>query len=256
MLWVGGKARIAHWVIDHFPPHKIYVEPFGGSAAVLLAKPPSKVEIYNDKDARLVALFRVLRNPKLAKQLARALELTPYHEAEYRSAWEVSTDRDPIEQARRIVVQLRMSFGGAGSRGTPPGFGFGINSSRAQTFVSAVAALPIVADRFRRVTVMSRDAIDLLSRFDTPDTLFYLDPPYVPDTRSKSRDYIHDMTLEHHETLLKSIKRVSGKVILSGYPSELYDTALKKWRRVEREVYLHVARDKGQRRNEALWLNF
>ncbi|HFC10149.1 MAG TPA: DNA adenine methylase, partial [Chloroflexi bacterium] len=76
----GAKWKIAPWIIQHFPPHTTYVEVFGGSAGVLLRKPPAPIEVYNDLDGEVVNFFRVLR--ERPEELARAVEFTPYARAE------------------------------------------------------------------------------------------------------------------------------------------------------------------------------
>jgi DNA adenine methylase len=259
--WIGGKGTNYQWILTHFPEHKTYVESFGGGASVLLNKPPSKVEIYNDLHADLVHLFEVLRCDRKSKVLQEKLRLTPFHEAEFRRAW-----REPlpggnsfvgsIERARRIMVRMRMAFGGCGSRDSMPGFAFGktINSSLA--FKRKVDALLDVAERLRSVTIMSRDALDVIARFDTSETLHYCDPPYAPESRTGSRDYRHEMSTEDHERLDELLNRVKGKVILSGYDCELYKKLYKGWRTDRREQLLQVAKEKTQKRVEVLWMNW
>jgi DNA adenine methylase len=259
--WIGGKGTNFQWILSHFPEHKTYVESFGGGASVLLNKDPSRVEIYNDLHADLVHLFEVLRCDRKSKVLQEKLRLTPFHEAEFRRAW-----REPlpggnsvvgsIERARRIMVRMRLAFGGCGSRDQMPGFAFGktINSSLA--FKRKVDALLDVTERLRSVTIMSRDALDVIERFDTAETLHYCDPPYAPESRTGSRDYRHEMTTEDHERLAELLNRVQGKVILSGYDCDLYRRIYKGWRTDRREQLLQVAKEKTQKRVEVLWMNW
>lgn len=255
--WIGGKGNNRHWILAHFPPHECYVESFGGGGSVLLAKSRSRVEIYNDRDARLCEIFRVLRSRTECQELARLLRLTPYHEAEYSRVWREPLPRDRVERTRRFVLQLRAAFGGAGSRGTHPGFGFGKSVNQAASFRRFVDRLGEYVGRLRDVQVMCRDAVDVIRRFDGPDTLHYVDPPYVHSTRKGSRDYLHEMTDEDHARLAAVLVKCRGRVIVSGYPGPLYANHFRGWRTVDREQSLTVSRTaKHARRVERLWLNF
>ncbi|MBS7790253.1 DNA adenine methylase [Roseococcus sp. SDR] len=251
---------MATWVIQHFPPHRIYVEPYGGAASVLLRKPRSYAEIYNDLDDGVVNLFRVLRSDRAA-ELLRALELTPFARSCFEESY-LPTD-DPIEAARRLVVR---SFQGFGSDGHNPRqrTGFRASSNRSGTtpahdWANLPAALRAIVQRMQGVVIESRHAMDICAQHDSPETLHYLDPPYMPDTRSmKSRRggakyhaYTHEMTEADHFAMLQAIQGLRGAVVLSGYPHALYDDALRGWRRVTRAAHADGARD----RIEALWIN-
>ncbi len=253
--WIGGKGTNYQWIISHFPEHRVYVESFGGGASVLLNKDPAKVEIYNDMDADLVALFDVLRDPQRGKLLQLQLALTPFHEAEFHRAWSTDRPEDPIEYARWVMIRLRMAFGGGGSRGHKPGFAFGTSVNAALAWCNKVDELVPVIERLRRVTIMSRDAIDVIKRFDSIDTLHYCDPPYVMDTRT-CKAYRHEMTDDQHLQLGEVLNNVQGKVVLSGYDSPLYKKLYKGWRTDKREQLLQCSRDKTQRRVEMVWMNF
>ena len=111
----GGKWRLAPWIISHLQPHRIYVEPFGGSASVLLRKPRSHSEIYNDLGGEVVNLFRVLRQPAQARELVRLVRLTPYSRTEFDDSY--ITAADPIEQARRTLLRSHTGFSTTGVTG-------------------------------------------------------------------------------------------------------------------------------------------
>lgn len=256
----GGKWRLAPWIIQHFPPHRVYVEPFGGAASVLLRKPRSYAEVYNDLDDEVVNLFRVLRDGQ-AELLVQATRLTAFARCEFEFAYQPSTD--PIERARRLLVRSFMGFGSDGhnmARTT----GFRANAHRngthpAQDWAGMPAVLAAVAERFAGVVIEHRPALDVMAVHDRPDTLHYLDPPYMPETRSpKSRRgglryhaYTHEMTTEQHTELLLAAARLTGLVVLSGYPSALYAELLPDWETVERLAHADGARE----RREVLWLN-
>lgn len=259
LRWLGGKWRLAPWIIEHFPPHRIYVEPFGGAASVLLRKERSYNEIYNDLDGELVNLFRVLRSSEAAA-LIEKLRLTPYARAEYELALQPCDE--PLERARRMVVRSHMAHGTGGARLDRP-TGFRVDGRSGTTNVAGEWAdfpscLARVVDRIRGVCLQTRPAIDLIKDYDTPAALIYLDPPYMPATRSaKSRKtegyhtYAHELTVEDHEQLLQVICASSAMVVLSGYPAALYERHLSNWYRVERAARAH----RNSPRTEVLWIN-
>jgi DNA adenine methylase len=249
LRWHGGKWRLAPWVIEHFPPHKVYVEPFGGAASVMLQKQPAPTEIWNDLDSSLVTLFMVLREQPEA--LARALWATPYSRAEYKALY-APTD-DPVEASRRFIAR---SFMGQSSKGAlrKSGFDARINPDGFCSRMNALAGMPDaimdIAGRMRRVLIENMPALEIFGRYDRPDALFYVDPPYVMGTRHAAL-YHHELRDDDHRNLLARLSQVAGMVVLSGYPSALYDEALPTWRRVATVAYADGARP----RTEVLWLN-
>jgi DNA adenine methylase len=261
LRYLGGKWRLAPWIVSHFPPHRTYVEPFGGAASVLLRKPRSYAEIYNDLDGDVVNLFRVLRDPAQAERLVGLVGLTPFARAEFDASYELSDD--PVERARRLVVR---SFMGHGSNA--PNInrttGFRANATRngttpAQDWCNFPPALAAVAARIQSgVEIESQPALKVIRRFDGPRTLFYVDPPYVHATRSAKtvrgalyNAYVHELSDADHVELLDCLDAAAGMVVLSGYPHPLYDGRLKTWRRVEREAFA----DGAAERTEVLWIN-
>lgn len=252
LRWHGGKWKLAPWIISHFPFHRVYVEPFGGAASVLLRKPPSYAEVYNDLDDEVVNLFQVCRGPR-ARELASALHLTPFASTEFKAAYLPSDD--PVERARRTVVK---SFQGFGSNAIHRKSGFRSNSNRSSTvpshdWANYPAALVAIIERLRGVTITCRDACEVMAGHDAPETLHYVDPPYVMATRTDAgADYAHEMTDDQHANLLEFLKTLKGKVVLSGYPCATYDDALSGWTRVERKALA----DGASERTEVLWMNF
>jgi DNA adenine methylase len=248
----GGKWRLAPWVLEHFPAHRVYVEPFGGAASVLIQKPRSYAEVYNDLDGELVNLFRVLRDAATAQALREALALTPFARDEFRLSYEAAGD--PVEQARRTVVRSFMGFGSnAHNRAT----GFRANSHRSHTtpahdWGNYPAALDAIIARLRGVTVENRTAVEVIAQHDSPATLVYADPPYPFGTRDGGRDYAHEMSDDDHRALAAALHGVDGMVVLSGYPCDLYDGELyADWHRTERRALA----DGAGERTEVLWLN-
>lgn len=253
----GGKWRIAPWIISHFPPHRVYVEPFGGAASVLMRKPRSDVEFYNDLDDQMVNLFRVLRDH--GAELERRLRLTPFARSEFELSYEPT--EDPIERARRTVVRAQMGFGTSALVRTRTGFRRTSYRNKKTGYASDWAeyhsAIAAIVERLQGVCIERADALDLIHTLDGPDVLFYVDPPYVHSTRGKvsgSYGYAYEMTDDQHRDLAAALHHVEGMVVLSGYPSDLYDDLYGDWRRVER-----CTRAQGNRgaveRVEVLWLN-
>lgn len=257
LRWHGGKWLLAPWILGHFPAHQVYVEPFGGAASVLMQKERSYAEIYNDLDDDVVTLFRVLRDDEQSTRLLAALRHTPFARTEFVGAYEVPDD--PIERARNLVIRSFMGFGSNGhniKRKT----GFRANSNRSGTtpardWLNYPDSLALVAERLRGVIVENRPAVEVMLAHDGPQTLHYVDPPYLPETRSglmhSPECYAHEMTTEQHVDLLTTLCEMRGMVILSGYPAPLYDGALPGWRRVERKALV----DGASERTEVLWIN-
>ncbi|WKL57255.1 DNA adenine methylase [Asticcacaulis sp. ZE23SCel15] len=258
----GGKWMLADWIISHFPVHRIYVEPYGGGGSVLLKKDRSYAEVYNDLDSEVVNLFTVVR--ERGDELVQQLELTPFARETYVEAWYPS--EDPMQQAVRTVTRAYMGFGSASvtmgrcpqraGRGGLVKSGFRANSSRSGTtpahdWRNYPAALPAIIDRLRGVVIENRPAIAVMTAHDGPQTLHYVDPPYVPETRDKGGDYAFEMDVADHEELAAFLNTLTGYVIVSGYPSALYDRLFFDWRRIEKG---HRA-DGAAKRIECLWLS-
>lgn len=255
----GAKWRLADRIMGHFPPHEVYVEPYGGGAGILLKKQRAKAEVYNDLDRELVNLFFVVRDK--GPELVRALELTPFARDEFDLSYAKSAD--PVEQARRTLLRSHGGFGTAAWRtnldGTPQRTGFRASGIKAGT-IPAIdwrnypGCLPAIIERLRGVVIENRDAIEVMDKNDGPTTLHYVDPPYVPSTRSYSQCnnfaiYRHEMTDDDHRKLLAFLPTLKGAVVLSGYAHPMYDEALPGWTRVEIPTHADGAKD----RTEILW---
>lgn len=264
LRWHGGKWRLAPWILSHFPRHRTYVEPFGGAASVLLRKARSYAEVYNDLDDEVVGLFRVLRDPAAAARLSEVLRLTPFARTEFLAAYE-PTD-DAVERARRLIVRSYMGFGSNAHASQAKGHrstGFRASSNRSGTtpahdWINYPDALARIVERIAGVVIENRAALDIIAQHDGANTLFYIDPPYLPETRSpankydlKWRMYRHELSRDDHAALLDRLRAVEGMVVVSGYADPLYDDVLAGWRRVEKETFADGAR----RRLEILWLN-
>ncbi len=231
---------------------------------MLIRKERSYAEIYNDLDGEVVNLFRVLR--ERPRELARALALTPFARDEYRGAFEVPTD--PLELARGTVIRSFMGFGSnAINRDVKSGFRSNSNRSGttnsnrsgttpAHNWVNFPANVRKLARRLGAVVIENKPAADIIETHDGPETLFYLDPPYVHSTRvldvmHGNHGYTHEMSDPDHEALAATLAQVKGMIVLSGYHSDLYDRLYDGWQKVEREAL----GDGACKRTEVLWFN-
>lgn len=250
----GGKFRLSEWIISHFPNHETYVEPFGGGASVLLQKTPSRIEVYNDIDSDVVNFFEVLRDEVLSSELAKLVELTPYSRVEFINARAEINNK--VEMARRLVIRAQMGFGSAGA--TKGNTGFRLDTARGGSDILTIwqrqpEIILQAAARLKRVLIENRDAIKVIEDHDREDTLFFVDPPYVLDTRNiGGKAYRYEMSNSDHEKLISVLKTCKGKVILCGYEHPIY--ASLEWKKVIKSVAASGQAGSGKR-EEVLWIN-
>jgi DNA adenine methylase len=254
--WYGGKHYLAPQIIAHFPPHRIYLEPFGGAASVLLNKPPVDVEAYNDLDLRITRFFRVLQ--KQGREFLDRVQFVPYSQKEFQDAATYPVDATDLDKAICDFIRWRQSFSGQGK-------GWSFTTTRARggmagdvnAWWTAIEGLPAVIDRLRRVQILCEPAIDAIRRFDHPEALIYCDPPYVHATRAdNSRDvYGVEMTDQEHRALAAVLNACAAKVVVSGYPSRLYEELFQGWRKLQFQIANHSAGgDFKERKMETLWI--
>lgn len=233
------------------------MELYGGAASVLLKKRPSAAEVYNDLDGDVVNVFRVLRDPGLAARLRRQLELTPWSRREFQESYLPA--EEPVERARRTITRAFMAFGTTSRRRNRSGFRAKPhrgNGTGVDDWANYPAQIPAFCARMRRVTLEERPALEVIRQQDSPDTLFYLDPPYPLTTRTAAPDpshqaYVHELADADHRDLAAALHQVEGRVALSGYACPLYAELYGDWARREREVLA----DHQAARTECLWLN-
>ena len=263
IAWYGGKHYLARWIIEQMPEHRVYVEPFGGMAGVLLKKEQSEVEIFNDLDGRAVNFFRVIRNRELFEEFKLLAELTPYSREEFQILCETPEPTEPVQRAWWFFVRCRQARGGTGmGRLTPNAWATSTRTRRQMPepiskYLSALDGLEEVANRFRQVMIENTPAIHLFKKYDGPDVLFYCDPPYPASTRSggKADSYAFEMTNNDHIRLLATLKQCRGRVMISSYDSPLYSDRLAAWTRVEKATHVQLS-NSGQDRTEVLWKNW
>lgn len=256
----GGKWKLAPWILQHFPQHGVYVEPFAGAASVLLLKPRVAAEVYNDLDGAVVGLFRILRDPARAAELQRLVELTPFARDELE--WAMTPPRDDMEAAHKLILRSFLGRGSdAATRSCRVGFSTLLSEERAlpaQAFAKWPSVIPEFVARLQGVVIENKPAVDVIRTFDTPNTLIYADPPYLMETRSSmkgrgqsSHGFRHDMSDEQHVELADVLRAAAGMVLISGYPSDLYARLYRDWR----QVRVGHRAEGAAIRTEVLWMN-
>ncbi|HCE4957882.1 TPA: DNA adenine methylase [Vibrio parahaemolyticus] len=256
VTWFGSKSRLVKKIVSLFPEHNTYVDVFGGSGAMLLGKPPSKVEVYNDLNKKMVCLFNVLSDQAKTKELIRRLELTPYSRETFKSAAAtIDQEQDDIELAKLMMVVQRQSHGGLAKQWSYcVDAAAGGYSASVRKFHTGIERLPEVHKRMRKVQVENMPFQEVLSRYDRAETLFYLDPPYIPETRVNGT-YEHEMTIDDHIEMVAQLRQLKGKSILSGYAHKVYQPLENDgWHRIEIDVIASTSKSRASR-TECLWLS-
>lgn len=258
--YYGGKWKTAPEIIKHFPSHHVYVEPFGGAASILLRKPPSKVEVYNDLNDEMVNLFEVLRDPGTNLKLRQLLALTPYSRTEFQRCYEPTKDK--LEQARRTLVLYSMSFNSSKvanrDRNT-----FRTNSTGHHrlpiAFQAHNASLDEYVDRLRTLIIENRDYKTICKSHDSKRTLIYMDPPYPAQTRTdKLSNYKHEMlSMDDHHELFKFANSLKSMVIISSYDSPEYRDWFRAagWKMISFKAVTGASKTGSCHRDEVIWLN-
>lgn len=261
LKWHGGKHYLAPKFIDLMPPHQNYVEPYFGGGSVLLKKDPAGIaEVVNDLDGELTSFWRVMQDPQQFEKFVRVVNVMPFSEAEFDHAFREIEPEDKVARAIAFFVRNRMSRAGNGKGFAPmtKNRTRGGMNEQASAFLGAVDGLPAICERLRRVVILNEPAVDVIRKMDTPKTLFYLDPPYLHETRASKNAYgPFEMSDENHRELLTKIKVVEGMVMLSGYPSPLYESMLGDWHCEVFDMPNHAAGGlKKARETECVWMNF
>ncbi len=257
--WYGGKFSHLEWLLPLLPESHHYCEPFAGSAAVLINKPPSPVETYNDVDGELVNFFRVLRDRP--DEITRAIALTPFSREEFYRAIHGSTARiSKVERARRFYVRARQARTGLAQTATLGRWANCKTTSRSgmsgviSRWLGGVEGLAEIGERLARVQIENRPALDVIHLYDDTTTLFYCDPPYLHATRGDSRAYRFEMCEDEHIDLATTLNRMKGKAAVSGYRCDLMDRLYKGWRRFDApSKFAHSIKEMRQ---ESLWMNY
>lgn len=259
LKWHGGKFYLASKIVGLMPPHTHYVEPYAGGLSVMFAKDPEGVsEVANDLHGDLTNFWRVLQVDETFERFKRVLEAVPFSEVEWRDAAQAKPAA-PVDRAVRFFICCRLSLAGRMDRFAPLSkvrTRRGMNE-QASAWINAVDGLAAVHARLRRVVIYNRDALDVIREQDGPGTLFYLDPPYLGETRASEDVYTHEMKDNQHGQLLDLITQCKGSVMLSGYPSVLYTRRLAEWTKHEFSIPNSAAKVRKKRvMTEVVWCNF
>jgi len=243
-LYFGGKGNMVQKIIPHIPPGQTYCEPFFGAGSIFWNIQPFPVEVINDLDGDVINLMRCLQNEDRARKLHHRLMFTLYSVEEFVLAIEtLKTSDDPDARAWAFYVAKNQGFSGGA---TSPG-----DWSRAFTSCRDMAgnvskywtrfdALESWHKRLARVQIDCKPALEMIRYWDAPQTVFYLDPPYIANTR-KSGGYAHEMTDDDHHALVDALLTVAGQFVLSGYPSPIYDRLDAICERVDYQTACHAA---------------
>lgn len=270
--WFGGKGNALKWLLPRLPSGKVYVEPFGGAGTVILNATPAPCMVYNDLDKRLVNLMRVLCEPELYEQLAHRLLHTLYSRSDFVAALDILKGYRPempfpsVEYAWAFFVAQNQGFSGIAesegnwSRGFVSRRGMAANVSK---WLSRIDLLPEWHKRLRRIQIDCTDALTCIAYWDSPDTAFYLDPPYPHETRTSKNDYAHEQPIEFHASLVDLLLKIQGQATLSCYWHDVYQPLIDAgWQRMDVETTSHAAgrvrgsatREKAPTRTETLLL--
>ncbi len=257
--WYGGKFSHLDWLLPLLPQSTHYCEPFGGSAAVLLNRAPSPIETYNDIDGEVVSFFRILRDQKEA--LIEVIGLTPFSREEFEKAISEPTNGLlGLERARRFFVRARQVRTGLAQKASSGRWAHCRLTSRAKMagavsrWLGSVEDLPEIAQRLLRVQIEHDDAISVIKRYDSAETLFYCDPPYPHSSRGDKNAYSYELTDNDHIKLSEILHNVQGKVAISGYHCHLLDKLYNDWQCIEAPTRtIHSVK---QERMEVLWVNY
>jgi len=282
ICWFGGKGNLVGKLLQFVPPHEAYLEPFFGAGSLFFAKRPARIEVINDIDRDLMNFYSVLRDEEKFARFHKLAYLTPYSRCEYNEARRKFRNKewkDDVERAYLFFVIARMIFSGYFG-GT---WSYAIAEVRenmsgsVSKYLSAIDMLPQVHERLRYAQIECDDWLSVWQRYiplwkrKNFRVFAYLDPPYVQYTRRDGK-YRHEFTVREHVKLIDVIKdEVDVQIMLSGYPSRIYERLEKcGWRKVcwnvgcwavgktyqAGTVGEGITEEKGQRRTECIWMNY
>lgn len=278
--WVGSKVNMLKFILEKFPKYskdQIYVEPFCGTATVFLNLPkPYCVEVLNDLDGNIINFFRVLQDKEKFDEFLHRIIWTPYSRDEFKKSLEIKEKSDKysdIDRAWAFFVGRNQGINGFAETEGNWGRVFVSNynmSGNVRGWKAHTKHLIKLHERLSSAQLDSRDALTVIKYWDTDRTIFYIDPPYVQSTRSKNIIYSHEMNDKQHKDLIDVLLNVNGKVILSGYDSEIYHTLESNgWNRFEKNTLCHIScrtrngglksdgsGTKDKSRKEIVWTNF
>ena len=270
--WFGGKGRHAERILSFLPSGRVYVEPFCGAASLFWQKEPHPVEVLNDLHSEIVNLFRVLQDPEKVKELEYRIHWTLYSREEFVKALRMEDQEgiSDIDRAWAFYVRQNQGFGGKADSDGNWGRVFTGREMAENTsnWITRKALFDAWNARLMRVQIDHCDALKCIRYWDSADTVFYLDPPYLESTRKGSGEYKHEVTDQFHEELVDLLLNIQGNAILSGYDDGSYDRLTDAgWQKESFETTCSAAgrtRSSGlqvagsvseaQKRTEVLWI--
>lgn len=254
LRWFGSKTYMVKHILPLLPQHYCYVEVFGGGASLLLNKPLSSVEVYNDIDSSVVDFFRVFQDCVQYERFKHKCMYTPYSKElylEYLQTWK--SESDLVERVHKWFVIVRMSFNGFIGK---KGYAMSWQRNFANPFRICVDDMEQLVDRFRCIQIENSSWQIVLDKYDSEQTLFYLDPPYIPSVRKDKTVYQYEMSQHDHQNMIDRLNHIKGKVMLSGYPNQLYDGL--SWDRKDFATTCFSGHHgkTNSNRTECLWMNY
>lgn len=258
LIWFGGKGKVSNHIISRMPFHTCYVELFGGAAHVIAQKAPITNEVYNDIDGEVVNFLLMARNkPKLLRE---ACESLPYSRMLYGKWKKEEAPQDDFERAVRFFYLNRSSIAKGNSDfvfSTDTGWRHGKDNNTARTYQSACQAIETFAERMKTVMIDNRDFRDVIRVYDSPTTLFYVDPPYI------GREKYYALTNDDrenpeqlHRDLAEMMNRIQGKAIISYYEHPLLNELYPGWHKETFKATRQVVNRKNNLTDELLLMNF
>lgn len=262
LYWYGGKGNMKHHIIKYIniAKHTHYISVFGGSACIEFEKELSDIETYNDLNEGVTNFFKVLRDNDKTECLMELLQKTPYSLQEFKecsSKWPIEPDE--IEKARMFFVATNQAINANGGWKTTKDEHSRGKARTIQKWESKIAAIIPVQERLSRMQIDNRDFRQVLKSYDTTNSLFYMDPPYVPNTRSQKKSYKYEMSRADHLELVQVLLSIKGKAILSGYDNDIYDILVENgWRKELLGDFSKASSNAKERpvAQEYVWLNF
>ena len=246
--YYGGKQKLVKHILPLLPLHDVYVEPFAGGASVFWAKPPNRNEVLNDLNSEIVNFYEVLKHPRLSRFLDQRLQATLYSRDNYRRAVAIYKNPDGHSKVSRAWA-LFFNANGSFSNQLNTGFAYSLNSRDRLAFFKKAEALLSNAERLKNCHIENKDAVELIKAWDSPNTLFYCDPPYINTDQGHYSGY----TEADYKKLLDTLGAIKGQFILSGYPNDLVP---KNWDFVEIKTRMSASGGKklgDKKRIECLW---
>ncbi|SOH02808.1 DNA adenine methylase [Candidatus Kuenenia stuttgartiensis] len=255
---IGGKYQLTGWLSKYMPGHVCYVEPFAGAGHLLFSKRPSPVEVLNDIDGNLISFFRVIKDTEKRQKLIETLENMPYARSlwqDIRTRWKAGDlPGDAIERAAWWFYLNRVTYGGDMQTG---GFAMPSITGRnpAQSYCNTIDSLEHVAGRLRGVTIECLSYDEVVRRYDSPDSFFYVDPPYL-----NAEGYYGDSFTENdHYRLSELLHGIKGKAMISHYQNSLYESLYADFNRHEYQSFKGSHKSAGEKKPvtvECLYMNF